>query len=76
MAALGPGVFTQPGSKSEKLNASICFPLCPPKRTSCNVVGMSVSCCQEQTYEVPVAFGLHESRYPLYEHAMCFRSQC
>ncbi len=31
-------------SKPEKLNASTCFPLCPRKRTSRNVVGMSVSC--------------------------------
>jgi hypothetical protein len=32
------------GSKPEKLNASICFPLCPRERTSRNAVGMSVSC--------------------------------
>src|SRR6266403_1448292 len=32
------------GSKPEKLDASRCFPLCPRKRTSRNVVGMSVSC--------------------------------
>jgi hypothetical protein len=37
-------VFTQPGSKAEKLNASKCFPLCPRERTLRNGVGMSVSC--------------------------------
>src|SRR5258706_6178800 len=37
-------VFTQPGSKAEKLNASICFPLCPHERTSPNTNAMSVSC--------------------------------
>ncbi len=33
-----------PGSKAEKLNASICFPLCLQQRTSLNSVGRSVSC--------------------------------
>src|SRR5260370_28694404 len=33
------------GSKSEKLRASICFPLCPRERTLRNTVG-NVSCCQ------------------------------
>src|SRR5260370_5479229 len=40
-------VFTQPGSKSEKLNASKCFPLC--LRILRNRVGMSVS-CQYRTF--------------------------
>ena len=30
---LETGVFTQPGSKAEKLNGSIRFPLCPQERT-------------------------------------------
>jgi hypothetical protein len=38
------GVFTQPGSKPEKLNASTCFPLCPRKQTLRYALGMSVSC--------------------------------
>src|SRR5258707_13735357 len=37
-------VFTQPGSKPEKLNASICFPLCPRKRTQVGHPAMSESC--------------------------------
>jgi hypothetical protein len=32
------------GSKSEKLNASICFPLCPQQRTSSDHGGMSELC--------------------------------
>jgi hypothetical protein len=35
------------GSKSEKLRASICFPLCHRERTLRNTVDMSVSCQQE-----------------------------
>ena len=42
------------GSKAEKLNGSICFPLCPRKRTSRNVVGMS-GWCQERTFPL-IAF--------------------
>jgi hypothetical protein len=38
------GVFTQPGSKPEKLNASKCFPLFTQQRTSPRYFGMSVSC--------------------------------
>ena len=37
------GVFTQPGSKPEKLNASTCFPLFTQQRTSPRSFGMSVS---------------------------------
>src|SRR5258706_2949167 len=37
-------VFTQPGSKPEKLNASKCFPLCPRKRTELGHRAMSVRC--------------------------------
>src|SRR5882757_4132446 len=37
-------VFTQPGSKPEKLHASICFPVCPRKQTLRYPLGMSVSC--------------------------------
>jgi hypothetical protein len=37
------------GSKAEKLNGSICFPLCPQQRTCSDCVGMSVS-CQEETH--------------------------
>src|SRR5258708_30143826 len=40
------GVFTQPGSKPEKLNASTCFPLFTQQRTSPRYFGMSVSCHQ------------------------------
>src|SRR5258707_13353883 len=43
-------VFTQPGSKPEKLNASICFPLCPRKRTQVGHPAMSES-CQKRTME-------------------------
>src|SRR5258705_14019144 len=37
-------VFTQPGSKPEKLNESKCFPLFTQQRTSPRYFGMSVSC--------------------------------
>src|SRR6478672_4546215 len=40
-------VFTQPGSKPEKLNASKCFPLFTQQRTSSRYFGMSVSCLPE-----------------------------
>src|SRR5258707_8295561 len=36
-------VFTQPGSKPEKFNASMCFPLCPQTRTLLDAVGPSHS---------------------------------
>src|SRR5258708_30353419 len=41
-------VFTQPGSKPEKLAMSTCFPLCPRNQTLRYALGMSVS-CQERT---------------------------
>src|SRR5258707_15216531 len=37
-------VFTQPGSKPEKLAMSTCFPLFPRKRTQVGHRAMSVSC--------------------------------
>src|SRR6266478_7999858 len=37
-------VFTQPGSKPEKLSESKCFPLFTQQRTSPRYFGMSVSC--------------------------------
>src|SRR6266446_8746081 len=37
-------VSTRPGSKPEKLHASICFPLFTQQRTSPRYFGMSVSC--------------------------------
>ena len=43
---LAIGVFTQPGSKPEKLNASICFPLFTQQRTSARYFGM----CQNRTF--------------------------
>jgi hypothetical protein len=40
------------GSKAEKLNASICFPLWPQERTSLNRVGMSVRCHERKSFFV------------------------
>src|SRR5882757_5546588 len=41
-------VFTQPGSNSEELSTSICFPLCPRTRTLLDAGGTS-HLCHEQT---------------------------
>src|SRR5258705_8398408 len=40
-------VFTQPGSKPEKLAMSTCFPLYPCRQTLRYALGMSVSCHEE-----------------------------
>src|ERR1019366_9358394 len=49
-------VFTQTGSKPEKLNASICFPVYPRNRTSLNAVSMSGSCQNQKSSAAWVMF--------------------
>jgi hypothetical protein len=45
--------YVRVGSKSEKLHASICFPLFTQQRTSPRYFGMSVS-CQTRTYALAI----------------------
>src|SRR5258705_3945433 len=42
------------GSKTEKLNASKCFPLCPGKRTLRDAVGMSASCHHRKSVDFSI----------------------
>jgi hypothetical protein len=46
------------GSKPEKLDARICFPLYPSKRTSSGRAGMSVGCMSRHVLETE---SLHEA---------------